>query len=372
MQPDQTNASTPANSSEGPSADADQEEDRQVIELLRTPGLSIKYLDEPTREKIRRFIRRTHIEKGVALMDVAKMIGNKTSGYTSWLTRQLGMQPRPFEEARLKAIKEKRRKYERRPFDGTKEDRTYLLALCHGDISVTKPWTNAAEAIRVSTSTTHPAMAELFSNLFSPYGHVYKHPRYKKDTQSYEWNLFAVLDGSFVFLREEREAAWKWIAEDKGTTLSYLAGVLDAEGSILLWQDKENTNLSVSFFNTNVQLLSFLERALIATGYTPGNIRISKREGARMSKYKIPHRKDYWQLGLSKFVECQSFLKIVPLRHREKIQKAELAVSLSYRQPWSEVQKKYIALRECIHAERDLFVAEAERVFKASHQPIDG
>src|SRR5208283_2452106 len=146
-------------------------------------------LDEPTKDRIRRFIQRTHIEKGVSLVDVAKMIGNKTGGYTSWLTRQLGMQARPFEEARLKAIKEKRRKYERRPFDGTKEDRAYLLGLRHGDISVTKPCPNPSEAIRVSTSTTHPAMAELFTNLFSPYGHISKHPRYKKDTQSYEWNL---------------------------------------------------------------------------------------------------------------------------------------------------------------------------------------
>src|ERR1700722_5720003 len=99
-------------------ARAEEEEDSQVIELLRTPGLSIKYLDEPTKDRIRRFIQRTHVERGISLVDIAKMIGNKTSRYTSWLTRQLGIQPRAFEEARLKAIKEKRRKYERKPFDG--------------------------------------------------------------------------------------------------------------------------------------------------------------------------------------------------------------------------------------------------------------
>jgi hypothetical protein len=99
------------------------EEDRRVIELLRTPGLSIKYLDDETKERIRGFIRRTHVEKGVSLGDVAKLIGNKTSGYTSWLTRQLGIQARPFEESRLKAIREKCRKYERKPFDGTEGDK---------------------------------------------------------------------------------------------------------------------------------------------------------------------------------------------------------------------------------------------------------
>jgi hypothetical protein len=58
----------------------------------------------------------------------------------------------------------------------------------------------------------------------------------------------------------------------------------------------------------------------------------------------------------------------MPLKHREKSQKAELAISLSYRQLWSEVQKKFESIREFIHVERDLFVAKAERVFKANHQ----
>jgi hypothetical protein len=66
----------------------------------------------------------------------SKLIGNKTSGYTSWLTRPLGIQPRGFEEARLKGIKEKVRKYERRPFSGTDEDKAYLFGMRHGDLSI--------------------------------------------------------------------------------------------------------------------------------------------------------------------------------------------------------------------------------------------
>ncbi|MDA4113012.1 MAG: hypothetical protein OK474_03100 [Thaumarchaeota archaeon] len=265
MESDQTDASKHVNSSGRLTADVtipEQEEDRRIIQLLRTPGLSIKYLDEPTKERIRRFIQRTHPEKGVSLMDVSKMIGNKTSGYTSWLTRQLGIQPRLFEEARLKAIKEKRRKYERKSFDGTTEDRAYLLGLRQGDISVTKPWPNAAEAIRVSTSTTHPAMAELFTSLFSPYGHVYRHPRYKKDAQSYEWNLSSVSDGSFIFLQEDREHTWKWIAEDERTSLSYLAGVLDVEGSVVITAIQGRTVLMLCYYNTNLALLHFLCESL--------------------------------------------------------------------------------------------------------------
>ena len=39
------------------------EEEREVIELLRTPKLSIKYMDEPTKQRIRRVIQQLHHEK---------------------------------------------------------------------------------------------------------------------------------------------------------------------------------------------------------------------------------------------------------------------------------------------------------------------
>src|SRR5207245_8394163 len=105
-----------------------------------------------------------------------KLIGNKTSGYTSWLTRQLGIQPRDFEDARLAGIHKKVRKYERKPFDGTEEDKAYLLGIRHGDLSASRPFGNAT---RVSMSTTHATQADISTNLFTPSAHVTKNPRTK-------------------------------------------------------------------------------------------------------------------------------------------------------------------------------------------------
>jgi hypothetical protein len=73
-----------------------------LLTLLRTKGLSIKDLDEKRKDELRGFLGYLHIEKGLSLTDIAKLIGNKTSGYTSWLCKQLGVRARPFEEARLK------------------------------------------------------------------------------------------------------------------------------------------------------------------------------------------------------------------------------------------------------------------------------
>jgi len=225
----------------------------EVLALLRTPGLSIKNLDPATKEKIRLYILAKHIEQGVSLSDIAKLIGNKTSGYTSWLTRQLGIQPRPFEEARLEGIHKKVRKHERKPFDGTDEDKAYLLELLHGDLHASRPW---KDAVKISTSTTHPAMAELFISLFEKYGHVYLDPRYKKETDSYEWNLSANLDNSFEFMFMSHAECWNWVSMEDSRILSYLAGLFDAEGTIGVHPNALNISLTVAYFNTNLELLN--------------------------------------------------------------------------------------------------------------------
>ena len=148
METRKNDVNNPAASQGGQTVDIElTREERQVIELLRTHKLSIKHLDEERRQMIRQFIEHLHHEKGISLTDMAKLVGNKTSGYMSWLARQLGIQPRDFEEARLAGIHKKVRKYERKPFDGTDEEKAYLLGLRHGDLSVFNPF---GDAIRVS------------------------------------------------------------------------------------------------------------------------------------------------------------------------------------------------------------------------------
>jgi hypothetical protein len=75
---------------------------KSLLALLRTEGVSVEYLEETKKEELQRFLLFLHVEKGMSLNDVADPIGNKTSGYTSWLYRQLGIKCRSFEEARLK------------------------------------------------------------------------------------------------------------------------------------------------------------------------------------------------------------------------------------------------------------------------------
>ena len=332
----------------------------ELLALMRTKGLSIEGPDSEKKEQLRTFLDYLHNTKGMSLNDVAKLVGNKTSGYTSWLCRQLGVQRRPFEEARLKGIREKRRKYERKPFDGTDEDRAYLLGLRHGDYSASRPFNGA---IRVSISTTHPAMSRLFRSLFEPYGHVYENPRFKKDTQTYEWSLYAILDNSFEFLLSPFPKDADWLLSRPSITRAYLAGLFDAEGSVGIYPDKGHTSLNVIYYNTNLQLMWFVHDAIARLGFRPLEPYLDKPKGFRSPGYHIEMKKDYWRVLLARFEECQEFLQSIPLRHEEKVAKRGFACAISFRELWTQVGLKVESTRSSIKSGRDASVAEAERSY---------
>jgi len=339
-------------------------EENQVIELLRTPKLSIKHLDEERRQMIRRFIEHLHHEKGISLTDMAKLVGNKTSGYMSWLARQLGIQPRDFEEARLAGIHKKVRKYERKPFDGTDEEKAYLLGLRHGDLSVFNPF---GDAIRVSVSTTHPAMAQLFTKLFSPYGHVYQHPRYKKDTKTYEWNLNAILDRSFDFLLQNFEQTTSRIQESEASLIAYLSGLLDADGSIVVTNDQfGKVTLFLDFYNSNKRILEWIEQHVKRWGYFC-SLRINKKGGVRTKKYGIIHRTDYWQFSAYGMDRIQELIAKLQPRHSEKIQRQSLALSVHKGQDYASIQHAVELFRAQKDQEVQNFVLQAQQEYEMKH-----
>jgi hypothetical protein len=338
--------------------------DEDVLALLRTPGLSIKNLDPTTKEKVRCFVVRKHVEEGVSLGDIAKLIGNKTSGYTSWLARQLGVKPRGFEEARLKGIHEKVRKYERRPFDGTDEDKAYLLGISHGDFYVSRPF---GDAVRVSTSSTHPAMAELFRNLSEKYGHVSQHSRYKKDTHTYEWNFSTILDVSFSFLLEPRTECRGWIFGSPPTVLAYLAGLFDAEGTIGIYPNARTTSVQVVYYNTDLDLIRCVQKWLGHLGYRALDPYLDKKIGFRSPGFHIEMKKNYWRLMVATFEEAQNLLLKLPLMHREKTAKRNLALSIKKGTLWSDVAPKRDGLRKSVNDEVSAFTKQAEEDYLRRH-----
>ncbi len=334
------------------------------LDLLRTKGLSLKDLEAGKKEQLREFLDYLHNAKGVSLTDIAKMIGNKTSGYTSWVCKELGVPRRPFEEARLKGIREKRRKYERRPFDGTDEDKAYMLGLKHGDLTASRPWKNV---VRLSTSTMHPAMVKLFRSLFEPYGHVYQIPRYKKDTKTYEWNVDAILDDSFSFLLKEFEEVKDWIVESEARVLAYLSGFLDAEGSILVTRNtRGGIVIFVDYFNEYRPILEWIRDQVRKTGLGT-SIRMNKPIGRGTTGFLLNHNHEYWQMSIFSANGIQGFIRKLEVRHPEKIARREIALSVTKTMVYRDIAGQVVSLRAQIKADVARFVKLAEETFITKH-----
>ncbi|MBI3860040.1 MAG: LAGLIDADG family homing endonuclease [Thaumarchaeota archaeon] len=343
---------------------AGEKEDARVLPLLRTKGLSIRSLDEGPRAAIRGYLLKTHVEQGVSLSDIARLIGNKTSGYTSWLCRELGVPARPFEEARLKAMREKRRKYERRPFDGTDEDKAYLMGLKRGDLTASKPWRGV---VKVTTSTTHPAMARLFHELFGRHGHVYQMPRYKKDMNSYEWNLAVILDDTFSFLLWDSGEALAWVGSTDATVCSFMAGLLDSDGSIVITKTNNGkVTTFMDYYGCDLPLLSWVQSELTRLGHR-SSLRRNKHAGYKTKKFGIVHRSDYWQLSSWGVREVQVLLGKVKPRHQEKVRKAELASTLSKDLDFMNVGGVVKGIRAEIKEDVRAFVQSAEQHYLKTH-----
>jgi hypothetical protein len=338
-------------------------EEEAVLELLRNGGLSINRLDADIRGRVKVVMEFLYFERGLSFTDIAPPIG-KTSGTVSRIFEMLGIKPRPREEARRKGIIEKHRKHERKPFDGTDEDKAYILGVAHGDFHVSRPF---GDAVRISTSTTHPAMVELFESLFSRYGHVDRYPRYKKDTGTYGWNIQVILDKSFEFLLEPRDKCREWVMRKGSTMLAYLAGLIDAEGHIRPHANPKTVGIDVSIWNTDTELLDFAYNCLKHLGYRPLEPYLSQPPGGESSGFHIARRKAEWRVLLARFEETQSLLRRLPLQHREKVAKKEVALSVAQGDLYDGIAEKVSSLRKSIKEETEWFTKLAELEYLRTH-----
>jgi hypothetical protein len=134
----------------------------------------------------------------------------------------------------------------------------------------------------------------------------------------------------------------------------------------------EGTALQFIVYNTNLELVQFLKRALTELGFKPLGPYLDKRKGTITSKYKIERKKDYWKVVLARFGEVQSLLRRLPIRHREKVARKQIALSLTIGELWVNVEPRVKNLRASIAAERNGFVQEAEAKYAERHDGAKG
>ncbi len=295
-----------------------------ILYHLRHRGIARRgcadHVRKVTKEMVDEWARR--YESGESLNQIA-------AGELSPVTvfshlRKRGMKLRDKVEAQIKAVT----KHQKRPFSGDPLEKSYMLGYARGDL-----WIGThGRAIRARTSTTHPAMLEVFTELFSKYGPIYEYPR-KCELTGFEWSVDADLDTTFEFLKQRPE---EWLS-DKSKFLSFLAGFFDAEGSILYHKKGLDGAFELMLPNLEVGLLQTIAGKLNSYGLHP-KLRLQPRKNDLrvINGYVVRASGQIWRIEITRYAEVKQLLQELPLRHREKVHKAAIALKMPYEASSSE------------------------------------
>jgi len=114
----------------------------------------------------------------------------------------------------------------KKPFDGTPEEKAYMIGFRLGDLGVRKS-SPKTKMILVGTNTTKKEQIELCRHLFGKYSKVWV----SKPNIIGVMSFSTILHPSFDFLLPKNDCVEDWIASDNKIMVAFTAGYIDAEGS---------------------------------------------------------------------------------------------------------------------------------------------
>ena len=158
----------------------------------------------------------------------------------------------------------------------------------------------------------------LIKKLFERYGNVW----ISKPTKFGKTQAEVKLNTSFSFLLSKDVP--KWILNNGKHFFSFLAGFIDAEGSIKVY--KNQARLQIGNYDSN--LLFLIRKKLIEFG-----IECPKIYETDTSNYITPdgyhHNQNYWQLKMSKKSSLTKLFKLTEpfIKHQNKIKDLKIAKS---------------------------------------------
>lgn len=245
-------------------------------------------------------------------------------------------------------------KYPKRSFSGDLIEKAYLLGLRYTDLSAQKH----RKQIQVRLSTTHPAMLNLFADLFGKYATVKCYPINKGWKRDYEWTTYCYINSSFEFLKVTKHLP-SWILKDDAIFLSFFAGCVDGDGSISIeHRRRELWYPVIHFYSQNKLMIYYIFQKLKEMGYNPTINVIQNKGSETYRKYRL--NSDIWALHLRKRSETIRLLKYLPLKHAEKVEKQKIILE-DVDGIWTEVGDKVYRLRENIRKDVSECIAKAQR-----------
>ena len=121
-------------------------------------------------------------------------------------------------------------KYSKKVFDGGDELKAYMIGFRLGDLNVKS--LNKDSTVVIKSSTTKEDQVNLIRGVYGKYGHFWV----KKYGETF--SIMTFLDKSFNFLVKKEDDIDDWILQRDDFFFAFLAGYVDAEGNIVVSQNR--------------------------------------------------------------------------------------------------------------------------------------
>jgi len=259
-------------------------------------------------------LRRLHDKEKLSQEKIAQALGRSSSTVLRRM-HEYGIEPRTKAEAALLAHGHAHLRHD---FDGDPKEKAYLIGFCKGDARVSLLHKDG-QTISVEGHSSQPKQTELFVKLFSPYGYVY----IGEPSKGGSVKVIAYLNLTFSFLLDLEDNIPFGILADNNTFFAFLAGYIDAEGHIGVYNGRAMFGLRSYDKNILMQLHS----ALLTVGIECPRPRIAVPKGYT-DKLGRSLRQDYWCLELgAKASLLLLFKRIAPyLKHAKRVRDMQAAI----------------------------------------------
>ena len=295
--------------------------------------------------------------KGLSTRALAREFGTHQKTVLQWMSNY--NIPR---RDRIQAVVKGCSKYVKTPFNGTLQDKAYLLGLSFADLSRRRH----GYQVQVAVHTTHPSFGNLFKTSFEKFTHVYERPRASREKNKYEWELEAFLHPSFDFLLS-RKCTPRWVLQDNSVFMHFLAGYADGEGILSI---AKNTERCVAFLfcisSEDKVILRSICSKLKSMGFHPSLRKLREAGEINVFNGKIScYTKDFWMLRLKRRKEVIKLLERLPLKHSEKVRKKQLMLKLRDKVYQKDVENGVLRLKNEIKSEVLKYKQAAEKAYRA-------
>ena len=182
-------------------------------------------------------------------------------------------------------------------FSGNLIEKAYLLGFRMGDLHVYKT-SKTGRTIRIEGNSTKLSQIKLIEKMFGRYGHFakYKEKGFRGDNF---WHSYCLVNNTFDFLLMERKRIPQWILNNKKYFFPFLAGYIDAEGSIKIYGNKgcvKQAQFSLASYDKII--LRQIREKLVFIGIKCGRLRIDSPKGYKTKKKPLPYNEDYYGFGI--------------------------------------------------------------------------